>query len=115
MAADEKKTIEETNVTEAGGQAQAKVVYDDSKMRSVYANFVNVTGGREELVLLFGMNQAWHAGQKEIKVELTDRIVLNPFAAKRLGVLLTNLIQNYESKFGALDIETRRPDDSALQ
>jgi hypothetical protein len=76
---------------------------------------VNVAGGREELVLLFGMNQAWHAGQQEIKVELTDRIVLNPFAAKRLGILLTNLIQNYESKFGELDIEARRPDNSTLQ
>ncbi len=113
MATDTKDTAKENARVEAGDQQ--KVVYDDSKMRSVYANFVNVAGGREELVLLFGMNQAWHAGQQEIKVELTDRIVLNPFAAKRLGILLTNLIQNYESKFGELDIEARRPDNSALQ
>lgn len=113
MATEKNDKIDKSSSPGTGDQQ--KVVYDDSKMRSVYANFVNVAGGREELVLLFGMNQAWHAGQQEIKVELTDRIVLNPFAAKRLGILLTNLIQNYESKFGVLDIETRRPDDSALQ
>ena len=68
--------------TQAPGQM--KIVWDDSGMRSVYANVSNVAGGREEIVLLFGMNQSWHAGQKEVKVQLTDRIVLSPFAAKRL-------------------------------
>ncbi|NVM57273.1 MAG: DUF3467 domain-containing protein, partial [Desulfobacterales bacterium] len=68
--------------------AQPKIKWDDSNMRSVYANVCNVAGTREEIVLLFGMNQAWHSGQKEVTVQLTDRIVLSPFAAKRLAVLL---------------------------
>ena len=42
-------------------------------MRSVYANAANVAGGQEEIVLLFGLNQSWHSGQKEIKVALSDR------------------------------------------
>jgi hypothetical protein len=66
-----------------------------------------VASTREEVVLLFGMNQAWHAGQKEVTVQLTDRIVLSPFAAKRLAVLLNNLVREYESRFGKLDIEAR--------
>ncbi len=37
---------------------QPKIVWDDSNMRSVYANVANVAGTREEIVLLFGMNQA---------------------------------------------------------
>ena len=57
--------------------AQLKIKWDDSDMRSVYANVCNVAGTREEIVLLFGMNQAWHAGQKEVKVQLTDRIVVS--------------------------------------
>lgn len=84
--------------------AQTKIVWDDSNMHSVYANVSNVTGGREEIVLLFGMNHAWHAQQKEIKVQLTDRVVLSPFAAKRLSLLLNNLIGDYETKFGKLEI-----------
>ncbi len=67
-----------------------------------------MAGTREEIVLLFGMNRAWHAGQKEVKVQLTDRTVLSPFAAKRLAVLVNNVVRDYESRYGALEIESRR-------
>jgi hypothetical protein len=50
------------------------------------------------------MNQAWHSGQKEVTVQLADRIVLSPFVAKRLSLLLNNVVRDYESKYGALDI-----------
>jgi hypothetical protein len=85
-------------------QGQTRIVWDDTNMRSVYSNVSNVAGGREEIVLLFGMNQAWHSAQKEVKVQLTDRIVLSPFAAKRLSVLLNNVLQDYERRYGNLDI-----------
>jgi hypothetical protein len=92
--------------TRAGAQApgQTRIVWDDSNMRSVYSNVSNVAGGREEIVLLFGMNQAWHAGQKEVKIQLTDRIVLSPFAAKRLSMLLNKVVQDYEKRYGTLDV-----------
>jgi len=94
---------------------QMKIVWDDSNMRSVYANVSNVAGGREEIVLLFGMNQSWHAGQKEVKVQLTDRIVLSPFAAKRLSLLLNNVLTDYEKRYGKLEIGTQRPEGSTLR
>ena len=94
---------------------QTKIVWDDSNMRSCYANVSNVAGTREEIVLLFGMNQAWHSGQEEVKVQLSDRIVLSPFAAKRLALLLNNVIKDYETRYGAMDIGIRRPDDAAVQ
>ena len=110
MAAESKTTP--AGPVQAGGQP--KIVWDDSNMRSVYANVVNAAGTREEIVLLFGMNQAWHSGQKEVKVQLTDRVVLSPFAAKRLVMLLGNVLRDYEKKFGSLDLETRRQEESAL-
>jgi len=93
---------------------QIKIHWDDSNMRSIYANVANVAGTREEIVLLFGMNQAWHSGQKEVTVQLSDRIVLSPFAAKRLAILLNKVLQDYESRYGKLNVEIRRPDDSTL-
>jgi hypothetical protein len=63
-----------------------------------------VAGTREEIVLLFGMNQAWHAGQKEVTVQLADRIVMSPFVAKRLALMLGNILKDYEKKYGKLDI-----------
>jgi hypothetical protein len=73
----------------------------------------NVASTREEVVLLFGINQAWHGGQQEVTVQLTDRIILTPFAAKRLSILLSNLIQQHESRFGALSVDVNRPGEAA--
>jgi hypothetical protein len=101
---DKKTEAAEADKTVAVG-GQRKIRWDDSNMRSVYANVCNVTGTREEVVLLFGMNQAWHSGQAEVTIQLADRIVLSPFVAKRLSVLLNNVIQDYESKYGSLKID----------
>ena len=113
MAKDKKKS-EQGAGAQAQEGVQPRIVWDDSDMRSVYANATNVAGGREEIVLLFGMNQSWQAGE-EVTVQLSDRIVLSPFAAKRLSILLNNVLNNYEQQFGKLDIETRRPDGSTVQ
>ena len=87
--------------------AAPSVRWDDSNMMSTYANVCNVSSTREEMTLLFGTNQTWHTGQQELTVVLTNRIILNPFAAKRLSTLLGNVVQQYESRFGKLQIETK--------
>ncbi|HUJ86762.1 MAG TPA: DUF3467 domain-containing protein [Burkholderiales bacterium] len=88
-----------------GDMAATKIKWDDSNMKSSYANVCNVTSTREEVVLLFGMNQAWSRGQKEVTIQLSDRIVISPFAAKRLSLLLGGVVKEYESRFGVLSIE----------
>ena len=83
-------------------QAGPTIRWDDSNLKSSYANVCNVSTTREEVVLVFGINQAWERGQNEIHVQLTDRLILSPFAAKRLAGLLTNVITDYEKRFGTL-------------
>lgn len=111
--ADAGATPQATRATQTDDQP--RIVWDSSNMRSAYANVFNVAGAREEFVFFFGMNQAWDAGQKELKVQLTDRIVMSPFAAKRLSNLLNNVLKDYEARHGSLDVETTRPDTSPLQ
>jgi len=82
-----------------------KIKWDDSNMKSAYANVCNVSSTREEVVMLFGVNQAWNRGQKEVTIQLTDRIIVSPFAAKRLSLLLGAVVKEYESRFGALNVE----------
>ena len=89
-----------------GAEGGFRVRWDDSNMRSLYSNVCNVTGTREEIVLLFGVTQNWNAAAKELVVQLLDRVVLNPYAAKRLHMLLGRVLQEYESRYGALPIET---------
>jgi hypothetical protein len=83
---------------------QPRVVWDDSSMRTSYANVSNVFGTREEVTLLFGSNQTWQAGQGDVRVILSDRIILNPYAAKRLLLLLDKGLKEYESRFGELKV-----------
>src|SRR5436190_12144104 len=89
----------------AAAQQGARIKWDDSAMKSSYANVCNVTSTREEVVLLFGVNQAWNRGQKEVTIQLTDRIIVSPFAAKRLSMLLGAVVKEYESRFGVLNVE----------
>lgn len=84
------------------------VVWDDSKMNSSYANVCNIASTREEVTLLFGTNQTWHTGQKEVKVVLSDRIIISPYAAKRMLGLLQNVITEYESRFGDLSSDANK-------
>lgn len=79
-----------------------KLSWNDSKMRSTYANVCNVSSTKEEVTLLFGTNSTWHAGQKEVTIDLSDRIILNPHAAKRLSGLLSKVVEEYESRFGTV-------------
>ena len=81
------------------------VRWDDSNMRSNYANVCNVAGTREEVVLLFGVNQSWNSAQKELVVQLLEKVILSPFAAKRLNHLLTRVLREYESRYGQLQVE----------
>ena len=95
---------DKTAPTKLSDTTQIKIKWDDSSMKSVYANVCNVAGSREEIVMLFGMNQAWHSGQKEVTIQLADRVVMSPFAAKRLATLLDNVMKDYEKKFGEIKV-----------
>jgi hypothetical protein len=95
------------------GDTTPKIRWDDSNLKSSYANVCNVSSTREEVVLVFGINQAWERGRQEVVVQLTDRIILSPFAAKRLAALLGNVVREYESRFGSLDVEIRPQADSS--
>ena len=90
-------------IDESKKKAGPTIRWDDSNMRSVYANVCNVSSTREEVTLLFGTNQAWRAGQKEFGIELTDRVIVSPYAAKRLSLLLSGVVAEYEKRFGKLD------------
>ena len=90
--------------TQAAARKAPEIVWDDSRMRSSYANVCNVSSTREEVVLLFGVNQSWQGGGGPVKVELQDRIILSPHAAKRLSLLLGGIVRQYEDRFGKLDI-----------
>ena len=82
----------------------ARVRFEDTGIKNSYANACTVSNTREEIVLNFGLNQAWERSPQEVQVQLTNRIILSPYTAKRLALLLNAVMQQYESRFGTLDI-----------
>ena len=102
MATNKPAENADANAAQAAG---ARIKWDDTGMKSSYANVCNVTSTREEVVMLFGINQAWNRGQKEVTIQLTDRIIISPYAAKRLVQLLGGVVQEYEKRFGTLNVE----------
>jgi hypothetical protein len=81
---------------------QAKVRFNSANLKSSYANFCNATSTREEVVLNFGVSHNWERTPRDMEIELSHRIVLSPFAAKRLHTLLAKLMSEYEARYGEL-------------
>ena len=102
--------------TEPGRPKAPTVNWDDSEMRTSYSNVVNASSTREEVTLFFGTNLTWNPTEKrEYKVRLSDRIVLNPFAAKRLWMLVGAILKEYESRFGKINIDVSGVDADVLK
>ncbi len=95
--------------TKSASAETATIRWDDSNMKSTYANVCNVSSTREEITLLFGLNQAWNAQQKQLTIELSNRIILNPYAAKRLAGLLNTVLEQYEERFGEIGEGNKEP------
>jgi hypothetical protein len=105
MANDDAKKIKDAPVN-AGRPVVPSVNWDDSQMRTSYANVVNAASTREEVTLFFGTNLTWNPGEsREFHVRLNDRVVLSPFAAKRLWILVGAMLKEYETRFGPLQMD----------
>lgn len=85
----------------------SRIEWDDSRMVTSYANVANAASTREEVALLFGTNTTWKvSGDKPVKIELNNRIILSPYAAKRFSLMLNSVLDEYESRFGKLEVES---------
>ena len=75
-------------------------------MTTHFANVVNLQSTQEQVDLFFGTNQTWAAsGDSQVKVELTNRLIMSPHAAKRLSLALSGVIGEYEGRHGTLKID----------
>ena len=57
-----------------------------------------------KIMMLLGLNQAWSMGQGKVNVDIAERVVMTPYTAKRLSIMLAATLKAYEAKFGTIDI-----------
>ena len=91
----------------AEDEQRANVAVSNTKTPAAYANFCRVTSTPEEVILDFGLNtQPFGAAQSPI--EVSDRIVMNFFTAKRMIAALQISIQRHEAAFGEIETDVQK-------
>ena len=88
-------------------QGRQQVTVDASKAHAAYCNFCRVTGTPEELIIDFGLNTQ-PMGVPSEPIEITERIVMNYFTAKRMMAALQMSLQRHESAFGVLETDVQK-------
>ena len=109
MQGDEARAADqEPNQQGAAGQTgQQQIIVNDANVMAHYANFCRVSSTPEELVLDLGLNpHPFATGTTTINV--SQRIILNHFTAKRLLHALSMALQRHEQAFGVLETDVRK-------
>lgn len=97
-------------------QEGVRLRIDGREIKTHYANICNVSSTPEEVILSFGINTQQRTNDGDLLLQMHSRIILSPFAAKRLAIVLGQSVKAYESKFGPLELDARKrvdEDDSA--
>jgi len=105
-AAETSEKLPSRELDEAGNAPA--VEWDDTKMATHFANVVSLQSTLEQVDLFFGTNHTWNApSDRRVRVELNNRIILSPHAAKRLLIALRGVLEGYEARYGELRVDSR--------
>lgn len=91
----------------AAAPQQQQVTIDDSGVTACYANFCRVSSTPEELILDLGLNPQPLGGQ-DVRIPVSQRIILNHYTAKRMLNALSIALQRHEQAFGVLETDFRK-------
>ena len=96
--------------TTAGQPMSVQVQVDVSKMETIYANFVrlSLSSSTEEVVMDVGMHTGILTPAGMEPIQLTHRLIMNPFVAKRLLESLRQIVSRHEQAFGALEVDPQK-------
>jgi hypothetical protein len=95
----------ETEVADLAAAREAQLRWDDGRMTTNFANVVNIQTTREQVDLFFGTNETWNlSNDKTLSINLSNRIIVTPFAAKRLMTALSGVLNEYESRYGEINL-----------
>ncbi len=93
--------------TPGGEPVRQQMTVDASKAHAAYSNFCRVTGTPEELIIDFGLNTQ-PMGTPTEPIEISERIVMNYYTAKRMMGALQMSLQRHEAAFGVLETDVQK-------
>ena len=109
--------MSDTEKSAAPPQRQVQIV--QSEMKTSYANVCRIAQTPNEVIIDFGLNPNFYGTILEEPLKLENRVVMSHDAAKRLCLHLTSTIQNFEARYGPIELDVtkrllRRPDQPAV-
>jgi hypothetical protein len=93
----------------ADGQpvAPQEITLNEKGAYAAYSNFARVTATPEEVIADFALNpNPFMQGKQEVQV--TQRLVMSLYTAKRLCNVLLMALQQHEATFGPIELDVRR-------
>jgi hypothetical protein len=81
---------------------------DATGLKSNYANVCRIAQTPNEVIIDFGMNPNFFGQILDEPLKLDQRIILSHDAAKRLCLHLTATIQNFEAKYGPIELDVTK-------
>ena len=99
----------ETQASEAPAQqpqapAAPQITLDDSHLIACYANFCRISSTPEELIIDLGLNPQPMA-RVDTTINVSQRIIMNHYTAKRMLGDLSMALQRHEQTFGVLETD----------
>ena len=94
-----------------GEQRQISVQIDEHKLQTTYANAFRTNATAEEVILDFGlnvMNPTQQENQPNMIFQLSQRVILNYYSAKRLALALGQAIRRHEDQFGEIELDVNK-------
>lgn len=95
------------NPSEVRPQQPVQTITEPDGLQPLYANFCQVSHTPEELVLDFGLNpRPFEVSPHPIKI--SQRLVVNPYTAKRMWAALGVALERHERTFGQIEIDVNK-------
>lgn len=86
---------------------QPEIILIEKDAHAAYSNFARVTATAEEVIIDFCLNpNPFAQGRQELQV--TQRLIMNFYTAKRLLTALAMTLQRHEANFGQIELDVRR-------
>ncbi|OEU71367.1 MAG: hypothetical protein BA863_06205 [Desulfovibrio sp. S3730MH75] len=102
--------MSEENNEQKKDQVRINVNADD--MQTVYANAFQTHSTPEEVLLSFGINQTLPSQEEGVSADMilqfSNRIIVNHYTAKRLGLSLLQTVREHEERFGTLELDVAK-------
>ncbi len=81
---------------------------DQTGLTVSYANVCRIAQTPNEVIVDFGMNPNFFGNILDEPLKLDNRVIMSHDAAKRLCLHLTATIQNFESRYGTIELDVAK-------